>query len=266
MRSRLRAAGGASQPIPSSQTTPGPGYFPLPLAKTRPFPAPLSQSGDSRFARPAALGSGLCLTMNRHLIREVSPLRQSSHKRVQFASFCSTVGKSSGPLLPGVTQRYSRPDPAPLEGWQGTAKPRTPIPGLPERRQGRGASAQAPPCPLREGTAGHGAAQGNRKPRRKVLAWGPLPTLSIGGMRRVEGWEGDTVRAPRLQAGGLGASAGGAAALRRSFLPYQGPRAQGRSGPTMEGPQGLRARGALLDGCVLRCWGDRSARPYLHLH
>lgn len=32
------------------------------------------------------------------LIREVSPLRQPSRKRVQFAAFCSTVGKSSWPL------------------------------------------------------------------------------------------------------------------------------------------------------------------------
>lgn len=155
-----------------------------------------------------------------------------------------------GRWLPWVTQICSRPDPAPSEaaGRQGTAKPRNLIPGVhsPCQNNGRdgvrlsrhprvpcgeglrlGPKAGQRGCPGAAGTscAGEGLSRGIPSPR------------SASGMRRVEGWAGGSVRAQRLQVVGHGPSAGGAAALTRSFLPARAPGAQGQGGPTTEGPR-----------------------------
>lgn len=140
------------------------------------------------------------------LIREVSPLRQSSRKRVQFASFCSTVGKSSQPLASQGDSNLLLTRPSSL-GGSGQAgdsqvqKPNSQGPQpLPERRQRRGASAQAPSCPLRggivAGTKGRArgclGAAGTSSPGEGLSRGIPSP-CSASVMQRVEVWAGDCV-------------------------------------------------------------------------
>lgn len=229
------------------------------------------------------------------LIWEVSPLRQSSQKRVQFASFCSTVGKSSQLLASQSDSNLLLTRPSSLGGEAGDSQAQKPdsrgAQPLPERRQRGCASAPGTPVPgadqprvpCREGLwlgpkAEHGAAQGQRKsqaPEKGARVGSPLHTQhhGCGGSRSGQG----ALREPRgCKSRGRGRVLEELQPLQGAFYPPGLPKprdkvvlqwrvlALSRLSWHKHIPISRGARGGLFSTAAYwRCWGGR---PQATLH